>query len=249
MIEIKNISKSFKGKQILFDISGKFQSGKCNLLIGSSGTGKSVLLKSIVGLITPDKGEILYDNRDFFNKQNRIDIRRELGMLFQGSALFDSKSVEENVIFPLDMMTKMTRGEKLKQVNSCLERVGLEGSNKKMPSEISGGMQKRVGIARAIVMKPKYLFCDEPNSGLDPQTAIKIDQLISEITNDINSTTIVVTHDMNSVMNIGDHIIFLKEGRKIWEGSNDIILDTTNEDLKSFIFSNSLLEYVKKHED
>jgi len=246
MIEVKNISKSFSDKTVLNDISAVFEKGKTNLIIGSSGTGKSVLLKCLVGLIKPDHGEVLYDNRNFIDKQNQKSIRRELGMLFQGSALFDSKTVEQNVMFPLDMMTNMTKKEKLDRVNFCLDRVGLPGINSKMPSETSGGMQKRIGIARAIVMNPKYLYCDEPNSGLDPQTAIKIDDLISEITHEFDTTTIVVTHDMNSVINIGQKILYMKNGLNIWEGTNKTILDTKNEDLKEFLFSNSLLKHLKE---
>lgn len=246
MIEVKNISKSFSDKTVLNNISAVFEKGKTNLIIGSSGTGKSVLLKCLVGLIKPDQGEVLYDNRNFIDKQNQKSIRRELGMLFQGSALFDSKTVEQNIMFPLDMMTNMTKKEKLDRVNFCLERVGLSGINSKMPSETSGGMQKRIGIARAIVMNPKYLYCDEPNSGLDPQTAIKIDDLISEITHEFDTTTIVVTHDMNSVINIGEKILYMKNGLNIWEGTNKTILETKNEDLKEFLFSNSLLKHLKE---
>jgi phospholipid/cholesterol/gamma-HCH transport system ATP-binding protein len=202
MIKINHISKSFNGKTVLSDIGGEFDKGKCNLIIGSSGTGKSVLLKCIVGLVHPDTGNVFYDLRNFTeaDKEMKAEIRREIGMLFQGGALFDSKNVEQNVMFPLDVLTKMPHEEKLERVNFCLKRVGLESVNKKMPSEISGGMKKRVGIARAIVNNPNYLFCDEPNSGLDPQTSILIDELILEITQEFNITTVVVTHDMNSVM-------------------------------------------------
>ena len=222
MIEIQNIKKSFDGKAVLKGISGVFRKGKTNLIIGASGTGKSVLLKCIVGLIKPDEGTVYYDNRDFThaNRNLKTDIRREIGMLFQGGALFDSKNVEENVIFPLNVLTEMPMDEKLDRVNFCLQRVGLENVNKKMPSEISGGMKKRVGIARAIVNNSSYLFCDEPNSGLDPQTAITIDNLIKEITEEYDITTVVVTHDMNSVMEIGDYVMFLHEGEKVWEGSD-----------------------------
>jgi phospholipid/cholesterol/gamma-HCH transport system ATP-binding protein len=247
MIEIQNISKSFDDKQILFDISANFQKGKSNLIIGASGTGKSVLLKCIVGLIHPDEGNVLYDNRDFTygDKDLQTDIRREIGMLFQGGALFDSKNVEQNVMFPLDVLTKMPREEKLERVNFCLERVGLANVNKKMPSEISGGMKKRVGIARAIVNKPNYLFCDEPNSGLDPQTSILIDNLIKEITDEYKITTVVVTHDMNSVLEIGDHIIFIFQGRKLWEGDNTRIMDSGVKELDDFVFANKMMSMVK----
>lgn len=250
MIEVHNISKSFKDKQILFDISGVFERGKSNLLIGSSGTGKSVLLKCVVGLFHPDEGEVLFDGRCFTDgkKDLQTEVRREIGMLFQGGALFDSKNVEENVRFPLDTLTKMSMEEKKERVNFCLMRVGLENVNEKMPSELSGGMKKRVGIARAIVNKPNYLFCDEPNSGLDPQTSIKIDNLIKEITEEYNITTIVVTHDMNSVMEIGDKIMFMFEGQKLWEGSNQEIMDTDVEELNNFVFATRLMQSMQpKH--
>ncbi|BDD05066.1 ABC transporter ATP-binding protein [Aureibacter tunicatorum] len=248
MIEANNISKSFKGKQILTDVSAKFLPGKVNMIIGSSGTGKSVFLKNIVGLVEPDEGNVCFDGRNFTtsNRKDKNVIRREIGMLFQGSALFDSKTVEENVRFPLDMLTTMSPQEKLDRVNFCLERVGLEGANTKMPSELSGGMQKRVGIARAIVNNSKYLFCDEPNSGLDPQTSILIDDLIMEITKEFNITTIVVSHDMNSVMKIGEHIIFLFKGKKLWEGTNDQIIDTDCKELQDFIFANNLMKALKE---
>lgn len=247
MIEIKNIKKSFGDVDVLHGIDGTFEEGKTNLIIGSSGTGKSVLLKCIVGLIKPDEGEILYSGRDFItsNSEEKKDIRREIGMLFQGSALFDSLTVEENIMFPLNMMTKMSQQEKLERVNFCLQRVGLEDVNERMPSEISGGMQKRVGIARAIVLRPKYLFCDEPNSGLDPQTAIKIDELIAEITHEFNITTVVVTHDMNSVMDIGEYIMYMYKGYKLWEGTNANILHTEVPELNDFLFSNSLVRSLK----
>ncbi|MCP4459444.1 MAG: ATP-binding cassette domain-containing protein [Cytophagales bacterium] len=247
MIEIQNISKSFDGKQVLFEISGIFEKGKCNLIIGTSGTGKSVLLKCMVALLPPDVGNVLYDNRDFTHgdKQLQTDVRREIGMLFQGGALFDSKSVEENVMFPLDILTEMPSDEKLDRVNFCLERVGLENINKKMPSEISGGMKKRVGIARAMVNNPNYLFCDEPNSGLDPQTAIRIDSLIKEITDEYKITTVVVTHDMNSVLEIGDHILYIFEGRKLWEGDNKHIMESGVKELDDFVFANRMMRMVK----
>ena len=247
MIEIKNISKSFKDKQVLFDISGKFEKGRTNLIIGASGTGKSVLLKCLVGLLEPDVGSVLFDGRDFSsaNKKLTTEIRREIGMLFQGSALFDSKNVEENVKFPLDILTETPEKEKLEKVNHCLELVGLNKVNQKMPSELSGGMKKRVGIARAIVNDSKYLFCDEPNSGLDPLTAIKIDDLILELTQKLNTTTIVVTHDMNSVVEIGEYIMFLHEGKKLWEGNNKKILKTNIKQLNEFVFSNKLMKKIK----
>ena len=247
MIEIKNISKSFKDKQVLFNISGKFEKGRTNLIIGASGTGKSVLLKCLVGLLEPDVGSVLFDGRDFSsaNKKLTTEIRREIGMLFQGSALFDSKNVEENVKFPLDILTDKPEKEKLEKVNHCLELVGLNKVNQKMPSELSGGMKKRVGIARAIVNDSKYLFCDEPNSGLDPLTAIKIDDLILELTQKLNTTTIVVTHDMNSVVEIGEYIMFLHEGKKLWEGNNKKILKTNIKELNEFVFSNKLMKKIK----
>ena len=247
MIKIKNISKSFAGKSVIQGISGEFDKGKTNLIIGSSGTGKSVLLKSIVGLINPDEGDVYYDLRNFTeaDKEMKAEIRREIGMLFQGGALFDSKNVEKNVMFPLDILTKMPQGEKLERVNFCLKRVGLENVNKKMPSEISGGMKKRVGIARAIVNNPNYLFCDEPNSGLDPQTSILIDDLIGEITHEFDITTIVVTHDMNSVMGIGEKIMFLYKGKKLWEGSSEEIVNSGVEELDDFVFSNKVMQSLK----
>ncbi len=248
MIEIHNITKSFDGKQVLHGISGIFEKGKTNLIIGASGTGKSVLLKCIVGLEQPDKGIVFYDNRDFTKagRNLKTEIRREMGMLFQGGALFDSKNVEENVTFPLNILTKMAADEKIERVNFCLKRVGLENVNSKMPSEISGGMKKRVGIARAIVNNSKYLFCDEPNSGLDPQTSIKIDNLIKEITEEYNITTVVVTHDMNSVMEIGEYIMFMFEGHKLWEGNNQSIVDCNVKELEEFIFANKLMRTLRK---
>ena len=251
MIEIRNISKSFEGKPVVHGIDGVFDKGKCNLIIGASGTGKTVLLKCIVGLLDPDEGDVLYDGRDFShaNRKERIDIRREIGMLFQGGALFDSKNVEQNIMFPLDQLTDMPREAKLDRVNFVLERVGLPNTNKKMPSELSGGMKKRVGIARALVNNSKYLFCDEPNSGLDPQTAIRIDNLIRDITYEYDITTIVVTHDMNSVMEIGDYVLFMFEGRKLWEGTNNNILEADVEELKDFIYANRLMISVKEQSE
>ncbi len=247
MIEAQNISKSFDGKQILFDISASFEKGKNNFVIGASGTGKSVLLKCIVGLLHPEKGEVYFDKRDFAhaNKEVQTEIRREMGMLFQGGALFDSSNVEQNVMFPLDVLTKMPYDEKLDRVNFCLERVGLENVNKKMPSEISGGMKKRVGIARAIVNQPNYLFCDEPNSGLDPQTSIRIDNLINDITTEYNITTVVVSHDMNSVIEIGDTIIFIHEGKKLWEGTKEDIADSDIKELNDFVFASKMMKVMK----
>lgn len=251
MIEVRNISKSFDGKQILHNISSTFKKGRTNLIIGASGTGKSVLLKSIVGLVQPDSGSILYDGRDFTsgNKDLKTDVRREIGMLFQGGALFDSMNVEQNIIFPLNVLTKMPKDEKLDRVNTCLAKVGLENVNKKMPSEISGGMKKRVGIARAIVNNSQYLFCDEPNSGLDPQTSIKIDNLIKEITHELNITTVVVTHDMNSVMEIGEYVMFMYQGHKLWEGNNENIFDCQVKELEDFIFANNLMRAVRRQKD
>ena len=248
MIEIQNINKSFDGKQVLHSISGVFEKGRTNLIIGASGTGKSVLLKCIVGLIEPEEGTVYYDDREFTHagRDLKTEIRREMGMLFQGGALFDSKNVEENVMFPLNILTEMPEDEKLDRVNFCLKRVGLENVNSKMPSEISGGMKKRVGIARAIVNNSQYLFCDEPNSGLDPQTSIKIDNLIKEITIEFDITTVVVTHDMNSVMEIGDYIMFMFEGRKLWEGNNQNIVDCTVQELEDFIFANKLMRTMRK---
>ncbi len=247
MIVIENISKSFDGKLVIDNISGQFEQGKTNLIIGASGTGKTVLLKCIVGLIKPDQGNVIYDGRDFTHADRdlKTEIRREIGMLFQGGALFDSKSVQENVMFPLNVLTRMGSEEKLDRVNFCLQRVGLENVNKKMPSEISGGMKKRVGIARAIVNNSQYLFCDEPNSGLDPQTAILIDNLIQEITKEFNITTIVVTHDMNSVMEIGEYIMFMYQGVNIWEGTNETISQTEAKELQDFIFANKLMRTIQ----
>ena len=252
MIEIHNIHKSFNGVEVLKGIDGVFHTGKTNLLLGASGTGKSVLLQCIVGLVKPDLGSITYDGKVFTN--NRLDlkqeIRRKIGMLFQGSALFDSMTVQENVEFPLKMLTpNMSREERLERVDFCLKRVGLEAAHKKMPSELSGGMKKRVGIARAIAPNCTYLFCDEPNSGLDPLTSIKIDELIYEITQEYNITTIIVTHDMNSVMEIGDHIMFLHQGLKLWEGTKDNIMDSNVKELNDFIFANTLMRAAKRIEE
>jgi phospholipid/cholesterol/gamma-HCH transport system ATP-binding protein len=247
MIEIKNISKSFGDRRILKDISGSFGKGKPNLIIGASGTGKSVLLKCIVEIVKPDEGLVFYDNRNFTDgdRNVKIEVRREIGMLFQGGALFDSKSVEENVKFPLDLLAKMPKDEKLDRVNFCLKRVGLNNVNEKMPSELSGGMKKRVGIARAIVNNPKYLFCDEPNSGLDPQTSILIDELIQDITEDYDTTTVVVTHDMNSVMGIGENIMFIYKGEKLWEGNKNDVIHSGVQELDDFVFANKIMLGMK----
>jgi phospholipid/cholesterol/gamma-HCH transport system ATP-binding protein len=243
MIQIQHISKSFNGRDILVDINGEFMPGNTSLIIGGSGTGKSVLLKCMLGLIKPEQGKVLYDGRDFLNADSDTQkvIRREMGVLFQGGALFDSKTVAENVGFPLEMLTDMSHDEKQDRIHFCLNRVGLEQAANRMPSEISGGMKKRVGIARAIVMNPKYLFCDEPNSGLDPLTSIKIDNLIKEITDEFKITTIVITHDMNSVLEIGESIMFLHQGHKLWEGDMYSIRSVSVPELKEFMFSNKLL--------
>jgi len=247
MIEIKSIKKSFGDKTILEDISGVLETGKCNLIIGSSGSGKTVLTKCIVGLFKPDRGEILYDGKNMLEmtREERTALRQQIGMLFQGSALFDSMNVEQNIIFTLDMFSDMSYRDKKKRVDEVLEKVELTGSNKKFPSEVSGGMKKRVGIARAIVLNPKYLFCDEPNSGLDPQTSLVIDKLIKDITNEYNITTVVVTHDMNSVMEVGDKIMYLYKGRKEWEGNNKDIIYSKNERLNEFIFASEFLQGAK----
>ena len=247
MIEIKDIYKAFGDNEVLKGISGKFEAGVTNLIIGGSGSGKTTLLKCMIGLHQPEQGTVEYDGREFtnLNFQERIEIRKEIGMLFQGSALFDSMTVEENIMFPLNMFTEQALKEKKERVNFCLERVNLEGKNKLFPAELSGGMKKRVGIARAIAMNPKYLFCDEPNSGLDPKTSIVIDELIKELTEEYNTTTIVVTHDMNSVMGIGDYIIFLHEGKKFWEGSNKEIAKTEIEELNDFVFASRFMKAAK----
>ncbi|MDX2282036.1 MAG: ATP-binding cassette domain-containing protein [Saprospiraceae bacterium] len=248
MIRAENIIKTFGDQQVLKGINFTFQAGQNNLIIGRSGAGKTVLLKILVGLQVPSTGTIWYDDVNFtgLDKEGMREIRMKIGMLFQGSALFDSLTVEENIRFPLDMFTTMTYKEKLEQVNYCLERVNLGGNNRKYPSELSGGMQKRVGIARAIVLNPQYLFCDEPNSGLDPKTAILIDELISSITEEKNITTIINTHDMNSVMEIGDNICFLHEGRLEWSGTKDQVLASENENLQSFIFASPFLQRLRK---
>jgi phospholipid/cholesterol/gamma-HCH transport system ATP-binding protein len=237
MIQLKHIHKEFEGRVVLDGIDASFQPGKINMVIGGSGTGKSVLLKCMIGILKPEQGQVLYDGRDFLQAdQDTVKaIRREMGVLFQGGALFDSKTVLENVRFPLDTLTSQSVEEKNTRAMMCLQRVGLEAAAHQMPSDISGGMKKRVGIARAIVMNPKYLFCDEPNSGLDPLTAVKIDLLIQEITKEFNITTIVISHDMNSVMRLGEYIIFLKDGKKVWEGNNQNLLQTEVPSLQEFL--------------
>jgi phospholipid/cholesterol/gamma-HCH transport system ATP-binding protein len=244
MIRIENIKKVFGDQEVLKGIDYTFESGKTNLIIGKSGAGKTVLLKILVGLIQPTSGKVWYDDIDFCNlsKENEREIRMKVGMLFQGNALFDSMTIEQNVRFPMDMFTTLTAKEKMDRVNHCLERVSLAGVNKKFPSEISGGMQKRVGIARAIVLNPKYLFCDEPNSGLDPQTSITIDELIFNITKDNNITTIINTHDMNSVMEIGENIILVDKGLMGWSGSKNEVLKSKDEKLHDFIFASPFLQ-------
>ena len=248
MVRIEDIYKSFGDAEVLKGISLTFEKGKTNLIIGRSGAGKTVLLKTLVGLILPTKGTVWYDDINFtqLDKKSLREVRMNIGMLFQGSALFDSMNVEENIRFPMDMFKKMTLGEKQKRVDYCLEVVGLQGINKKYPSEISGGMQKRVGIARAIVLDPDYLFCDEPNSGLDPKTSLVVDELILEITRANNTTTIINTHDMNSVMGIGENIALLHQGKVAWQGNKDQIITSDNELLQSFIFASPFLRELKE---
>ncbi len=247
MIEFKNIRKAFGDKVVLDGVSHVMETGKTNLIIGTSGSGKTVLQKCLVGLFEPDEGEIIYDGVSFtdMTADDRKLLRQQVGMLFQGSALFDSMTVEENVMFPLSMFTTDSFSVKRKRVNEVLDRVNLEGSNKKFPAEISGGMKKRVGIARAIVLNPKYLFCDEPNSGLDPQTSMIIDKLIKDITNEYNTTTIINTHDMNSVMEIGDNILYMANGKKEWSGNSQEIIFSTNKNLNEFIFASEFLQDAK----
>ena len=248
MIEIKNISKSFDDTNVISDISFLFQKGKTNLIIGKSGSGKSVLTKCIVGLINPDSGQILYDGKDMLTMsiKEKKKIRKEIGMLFQGGALFDSKTIEENIAFPLLMFSNFSKSEIEDRVNFCLKRVDIINKNKLYPAEISGGMQKRVAIARAIAMNPKYLFCDEPNSGLDPVTAILIDELIKEITEEYNMTTLVITHDMNSVFEIGENIMFINEGKNYWTGDRTSILNTDVKELNDFVYVSKYLQQFKK---
>lgn len=247
MIETKNLKKSFGDKTILHDVNLVMHAGKCNLIIGSSGSGKTVLMKCLVGLFQPDKGQILYDGQSMteIDEDERKVLRQQIGMLFQGSALFDSMSVEQNVMFPLDMFTNLKYKDKMKKVNEVLARVNLKEANKKFPAEISGGMKKRVGIARSIVLNPKYLFCDEPNSGLDPQTSMVIDKLIQDLTVEYKITTVINTHDMNSVMEMGDNIIYMYQGHKQWQGSNKEIIYSKDQRLNDFIFASDFLQDAK----
>ena len=248
MIQLCDLHKSFEDREVLKGINAEFTDGKTNLIIGQSGSGKTVLMKCIVGLLTPTSGQVLYDGRDFtlMNKKERVMIRREMGMIFQSAALFDSMTVLENVMFPLDMFSDMNQAERIARAKFCLDRVNLQGAEEKMPGEISGGMQKRVAIARAIALNPKYLFCDEPNSGLDPKTSLVIDELISSITHEYKMTTVVNTHDMNSVMGIGENIIYIQQGFMEWNGSKDEIMHSKNEKLNSFIFASDLFRKVKE---
>jgi phospholipid/cholesterol/gamma-HCH transport system ATP-binding protein len=248
MIEAQDIYKTFGENEVLRGITTSFKAGRNNLIIGGSGSGKTTLLKCVVGLHEPSKGDVFYDGSNFTDMpfRERVHIRKEIGMLFQNSALFDSMTVEQNIMFPLNLFTDMSKSEKLDRANFCLKRVNLEGTNKLLPSELSGGMKKRVGIARAISMQPKYLFVDEPNSGLDPLTSILIDELISELTEEYKITTVVVTHDMNSVMGIGDHIIFLYNGQKWWEGTNHEIAHTDNKELNDFVFASKFMKAARE---
>ena len=248
MIEVKHLYKSFEDKDVLKDINTVFEDGKTNLIIGQSGSGKTVLMKNLVGLLEPTKGQILYDGRDFvqMSKQEKVAMRREMGMIFQSAALFDSMTVLENVMFPLDMFSTMTYRERVRRAQECLDRVNLKDADEKFPGEISGGMQKRVAIARAIALNPKYLFCDEPNSGLDPKTSLVIDDLLHSITQEYNMTTIINTHDMNSVMGIGENIIFIYEGHKEWQGVSSQIMHSDNTRLTDFIFASDLLKNMRQ---
>jgi len=248
MIEVRDIKKSFGDKTVIQDVSAVMKAGQCNLIIGTSGSGKTVLMKCMVGLFEPDHGEVLYSGESFtkMNRSEKTEIRKQIGMLFQGSALFDSLTVQENVMFPLNMFTNWPFKKKCERVNEVLDRVNLKDTNKKFPAELSGGMKKRVGIARAIVLNPKYLFCDEPNSGLDPQTSLVIDRLINEITKEFNITTVVNTHDMNSVMEIGNYILYMYQGHKEWEGSNKEIIFSKNQRLNEFIFASEFLKDAKE---
>lgn len=250
MIEVRNLTKSFGDKVVLDNINVTFETGKTNLIIGQSGSGKTVLMKNLVGLLQPTSGEVLYDDRDFIrmSKKEKVQMRREMGMIFQSAALFDSLNVLENVMFPLDLFSTMNYRERVKRAQECLDRVNLIEAQQKYPGEISGGMQKRVAIARAIVMNPKYLFCDEPNSGLDPKTSLVIDELLSGITKDYNMTTIINTHDMNSVMGIGENICFIYQGHKEWQGNKDEVMTSTNEKLNDLVFASDLFRKVKEVE-
>ena len=250
MIEVKNLYKSFDGREVLKDISTVFEDGKTNLIIGQSGSGKTVLMKNLVGLLEPTSGQVLYDGRDFvaMSKKEKIMMRREMGMIFQSAALFDSLTVLENVMFPLDMFSTMTLRERERRAMDCLDRVNLVGAEQKFPGEISGGMQKRAAIARAIVQNPKYLFCDEPNSGLDPKTSLVIDELLSGITHEFGITTIINTHDMNSVMGIGENICFIYKGHKEWQGNKDQVINSNNSKLNDLVFASDLFRKVKEIE-
>jgi len=250
MIEVKHLTKTFEDKTVLFDISTTFETGKTNLIIGQSGSGKTVLMKNLVGLLEPSEGEVLYDGRNFvtMTKHERVLMQREMGMVFQGSALFDSLSVKDNVQFPLDVFSSLNYTDRVKRAQECLDRVNLLDAENKFPDEISGGMQKRVAIARSIVLNPKYLFCDEPNSGLDPKTSLVIDELLSSITKDFNITTIINTHDMNSVMGIGENIAFIYKGHKEWQGNKDQVMNSTNKKLNDLVFASDLFRKVKKVE-
>lgn len=250
MIEVRHLTKSFEDKTVLDDINAVFETGKTNLIIGQSGSGKTVLMKNLVGLLDPTSGDVLYDERNFvtMSKKEKVRMRREMGMIFQGAALFDSLSVLENVMFPLDMFSTMNYNERVKRAKDCLARVNLVDAGDKFPGEISGGMQKRVAIARAIVLNPKYLFCDEPNSGLDPKTSLVIDELLSGITKEFNMTTIINTHDMNSVMGIGENICFIYKGRKEWQGTKDDVMNSTNKKLNDLVFASDLFRKVKEVE-
>lgn len=249
MIEVRGVNKSFGENHVLKNINATFEKGKVNLIIGQSGQGKSVLAKCVVGLFKPDSGVIVYDGREFTNmdRKEKVSIRKEIGMLFQGSALFDSMTVEQNVMFPLTMFTKMTKKERLNRVNFCLDRVNLNDTNKLLPAECSGGMQKRIAIARAISMNPKYLFCDEPNSGLDPQTAIVIDNLIRELTYEYGTTTVVITHDMNSVIEIGDTILFIHKGENWWQGNKNEIITTDNQEIVDFVYASDFMKEIRSN--
>lgn len=251
MIEVKQLHKSFEDKTVLTDINAVFEDGKTNLIIGQSGSGKTVLMKNIVGLLSPTSGQVLYDGRDFvsMSKREKVHMRREMGMIFQSAALFDSLSVLENVMFPLDMFSSLTYRDRVRRAQECLDRVNLTDAQAKYPGEISGGMQKRVAIARAIVLNPKYLFCDEPNSGLDPRTSLVIDELLSGITKEYNMTTIINTHDMNSVMGIGENIVFIYKGHKEWQGTKDDVMGSTNEKLNDLVFASDLFRKVKEVEN
>lgn len=247
MIEVKNVHKAFGDRMVLNDISFVFETGKTNLVIGESGSGKTTMLKIMVGLHNPDQGDVLYDGRSFTSssEKEKQEVRKEIGMLFQGGALFDSLTLEQNVAFPLDMFTDMSKSEKEDRVNFCLKKVNLEGRNKLFPSELSGGMKKRAALARAISNEPKYLFCDEPNSGLDPRTSLVIDALIKQVTEDLGMTTVVITHDMNSVMEIGENIMFLYKGNMWWQGSKKEILTTDNQEILDFVYASEFLKQLK----